>query len=112
MMVFAGCLLAFGALLLLTNSITGGAFEPVANAVDSWLRSNTFASRTVCVAFVVLMNDFLDSTIDRKTDERIDRLIEKLKELWWRLRALPDNCRRKRALRRQQRLQKRQGKAN
>lgn len=112
MLVFAGCLLAFGALLLLTNSITGGAFEPVANAVDSWLRSNTFASRTVCVAFVVLMNDFLDSTIDRKTDERIDRLIEKLKELWWRLRALPDNCRRKRALRRQQRLQKRQGKAN
>ncbi len=111
-LVIFGGFFVFGLLFLIANSATNGALEPVVDGVANWLDANVLASKTIYVAFVVLMNDFMDSTIDRKTDERIDRLIEKVKMRWARLRAFPENRRRKREERRQARALKRMNRAN
>ena len=111
-LVIFGGFFVFGLLFLIANSATNGALEPVVDGVVDWLVANTFASKAICMALAVLMNDFMDSTIDRKTDERIDRLIEKVKMRWARLRAFPENRRRKREESRQARALKRMNRAN
>lgn len=105
LLVFAAVIVF--ALLLWGLSALGG--EPFQTAVDGILKAiagNAFAKRTIEVALAVLLNDILDRTLDRKTDERIDDLIEKVKSLWAKLRAFPENRRQKRAARRQARLRK------
>lgn len=47
------------------------------------------------MAIAVLRNDIPDRTIDRKTDEGIDDLIEKSKTLWAKLRAIPAELKRR-----------------
>lgn len=105
LLVFAAVIVF--ALLLWGLSALGG--EPFQTAVDGILKAiagNAFVKRTIGVALAVLLNDILDRTLDRKTDERIDDLIEKVKSLWAKLRAFPENRRQKRAARRQARLRK------
>ena len=88
------------------SSIGGEPFQTAVDGILNAIAGNAFAKRTIGVALAVLLNDILDRTLDRKTDERIDDLIEKIKSLWAKLRAFPENRRQKRAVRRQARLRK------
>ena len=105
LLVFAA-VIVFGLLLWGLISIGGEPFQTAVDGILKAIAGNAFAKRTIGVALAVLLNDILDRTIDRKTDERIDDLIEKIKSLWAKLRAFPENRRQKRAARRQARLRK------
>lgn len=105
LLVFAA-VIVFGLLLWGLSSIGGEPFQTAVDGILKAIAGNAFAKRTIGVALAVLLNDILDRTLDRKTDERIDALIEKIKSLWAKLRAFPENRRQKRAARRQARLRK------
>ena len=47
------------------------------------------------MSIAVLINDIPDCTVDRKTDERMDDLIEKSKTLWAKLCAIPAKLKRR-----------------
>lgn len=105
LLVFAA-VIVFGLLLWGLSAIGGEPFQTAVDGILKAIAGNAFAKRTIEVALAVLLNDILDRTLDRKTDERIDDLIEKIKSLWAKLRAFPENRRQKRATRRQTRLRK------
>lgn len=69
--------------------------RPLANCYTTALQENAFVKRSAIMSITVLLNDIPDHTADRKTDERMDDLIEKSKTLWAKLCAISAKLKRR-----------------